>query len=162
MDWGVDTYEPGTNGGIVGTVVYDTMRAEDDARYAGAEPYQPGIPGLTLNLYAAAKDPATGHFIMEADGSYKKGPLLNTAVTETFLRPKNCQPRDVDGNPVSFPVFPAYDPTGANGKDCLEGPPMGSQWGTNSQRSTAIMALATDASTLTARPASSMRPAKPA
>jgi hypothetical protein len=46
LDWGVKfPTTQGTNGGIAGTVFYDTVRAEDDARYAGAEPWQPGIPG---------------------------------------------------------------------------------------------------------------------
>ncbi|HLF26304.1 MAG TPA: IPT/TIG domain-containing protein [Anaerolineae bacterium] len=142
LDWGVKPYAPGANGGIVGTVFYDTMRAEDDARYAGAEPYQPGVPNLTLNLYAtvpcgttagAACD-ASGRFELAADGSLAKGGLLNTAVTEQFTRPKNCQARDVDGNPVDFPALPPYvsDPTGPDDprlKDCLEGPLMGTQFG---------------------------------
>jgi len=68
-------------------------------------PFEPGIPGLKLNLYATVRD-ANGQFVMEADGSYKKGPLLNTAVTEQFTRPTGCQPRDVDGNPVEFPALP--------------------------------------------------------
>ena len=48
LDWGVKLYDPGTNGGIAGTVFYDTVRAEDDGAYAGAEPWQPGIPDLEL------------------------------------------------------------------------------------------------------------------
>lgn len=133
LDWGVDTYEVGTNGGIVGTVTYDTMRTEDDGAYAAQDSYQPGIPGMTLKLYPAAKDPATGHFIKEADGSYKKGPLLNTATTETFERPKNCQARNVDNLPIDYPVLPPFDPTGAAPKDCLEGPVMGTQFGNDFQ-----------------------------
>ncbi|MBU1750553.1 MAG: IPT/TIG domain-containing protein [Chloroflexi bacterium] len=125
LDWGVKFYEPDTNGGIVGTVSYDTMRAEDNARYAGAEPYQPGIPGLTMNLYATVKD-IDGNFVFEADGAYKKGPLLNTTETETYVRPQDCQARDVDGNPIDFPALPPA----TGGHDCLEGPVMGVQFGT--------------------------------
>ena len=124
VDWGVKGYTTSENGGIAGTVFYDTMRAEDDARYAGAEPFQPGIPGLTLNLYQAQIDPYNQP-VLAGDGSYAKGQLLASTVTETFERPKGCQALDVDGEPVDFPPLP---PAGA-GKDCLEGPMMGTQAG---------------------------------
>jgi hypothetical protein len=131
LDWGVKFYEPGTNGGIAGSVFYDTARAEDEARFAGAEPWQPGIPNLTMNLYepvpcgttGAACD-ASAMYELAADGSYAKGHLLNTTVTESFVRPKDCQPRDVNGDPVNFPSMPP--PTG--GYDCLEAPLTGIQF----------------------------------
>ncbi len=125
LDWGVKPYAPDTNGGIVGTVFYDTTRNELDARFSAAEPWQPGIPGLTVNLYATVKD-VNGNFVKNADGSYKKGPLLNSTVTETWERPKNCQARDVDGNPVDQQVLPPA----TGGYDCLEGPLMGIQFQT--------------------------------
>jgi hypothetical protein len=130
LDWGVRSYAPGTNGGIVGTVFYDTARNELDARYAVPEPFGPGIPDLTVNLYAALKD-GSGNFITVTTpgpdfGALAKGPLLNTTTTETFARPQNCQPRDVDGNPVDAPAL--APPTGDH--DCLEGPMMGVQIGT--------------------------------
>ena len=138
LDWGVTFYDPGTNGGIVGTVFYDTMRAEDNAAYAGAEPYQPGIPDLQVQLYKAAKDPVTGELLRNADGSIQKMAdefgtplLLMEATTEKFVQPVNCQARDVDGNPVDIPVLPPYEPgaTAATAKRCLEGPVMGTQIG---------------------------------
>jgi len=125
LDWGVKPYGPNENGGIVGTVFYDTVRAEDDASKAGAEPWQPGIPNLTMNLYAAVKD-AQGKFVKNpTTGAFEKGALLATTTTETFERPKNCQARDVDGNPVDFPALAP-----ATGDfDCLEAPMMGTQIG---------------------------------
>jgi hypothetical protein len=132
LDWGVKFYDPGTNGGIAGSVFYDTVRAEDEGRFAGAEPWQPGIPELTMNLYATvpcgttgATCDAGGMFELEADGSYAKGPLLNSAVTENFVRPKDCQPRDVNGDPVDFPSMPPA----TGGYDCLEAPLTGIQFG---------------------------------
>ena len=53
IDWGVEPYTPGTNGGIVGTVSYDTTRNELDAADAVSETYQPGIPGVPVHLYAS-------------------------------------------------------------------------------------------------------------
>ena len=47
IDWGVQPYDPGTNGGIAGTVSYDTTRNELDPAQAVSEGYQPGIPGVT-------------------------------------------------------------------------------------------------------------------
>ena len=51
IDWGVQPYDTGTNGGIVGTVTYDTTRNELDPADAATEPYQPGIPDVPVNLY---------------------------------------------------------------------------------------------------------------
>jgi hypothetical protein len=124
VDWGVRRYQPGTNGGIAGTVFYDTMRAEDDARYAGAEPYQPGIPGLEVNLYATVRDPVTGEFVMAPDGSLQKGHLLATTTTEQWERPVDCQARNADGDPVDQLIFPPS----TGGYACLEGPAMGLQF----------------------------------
>ena len=39
------------NGGIVGTVSYDVTRNELDPRYAAVEPWQPGVPDLTMQLW---------------------------------------------------------------------------------------------------------------
>jgi len=63
IDWGVQPYDTGTNGGIVGTVTYDTTRNELDPADAATEPYQPGIPNVPVNLFVpkactlAAGDP---------------------------------------------------------------------------------------------------------
>jgi hypothetical protein len=124
LDWGVVPFKPDENGGIAGTVFYDTARAEDNAQYAGAEPWQPGIPGLTMKLYQAVLDD-WGEIVLDKDGSMKKGPLVATTETETYARPKGCQPLDVNGDPVYFPSLPLAEA----GKDCLEGPLMGTQIG---------------------------------
>ncbi len=50
IEWGKAPYGPGENGGISGIVFYSVTRAEDDPRYGGAEPWEPGIPGVTVNL----------------------------------------------------------------------------------------------------------------
>ncbi len=59
IDWGVQPYESGTNGGIVGTVFYDTTRNELDPADAAVEGYSPGIPDLPVNLYASTPCTAT-------------------------------------------------------------------------------------------------------
>lgn len=143
LDWGVHAYDPTgatggldpRNGGIVGTVSYDTTRNELDPRYAAVEAWQPGISNLTVNLYApvvcgthtgTACD-ALGQYELASDGSLAKGQLLNTYTTETWQRPKGCVARDVNGDPLSgVPVLPT-DPNA----DCLEGPLMGVQFGPN-------------------------------
>ncbi|MGC9468012.1 MAG: SdrD B-like domain-containing protein [Anaerolineae bacterium] len=144
LDWGVHAYEAGTNGGIVGSVFYDVTRNEYDPRYQAVEPWSPGIPGLTMNLYAtvpcgtnagAECDP-TGQFEIEADGALKKGFLLNQTETEIWEQPKNCTARDANGNPLTFgpdgvqEVLPPYGPDADNldGYRCLEGPVMGTQF----------------------------------
>ncbi len=126
LDWGVLPYEAGSNGGIVGSVTYDSTRNELDARHAGVEPWQPGIPGLRINLYATVKD-ANGNYLKDPDGSYTKGPLLNWTMNEQWERPQDCQVRDVEGNPIDqFAMPPA-----SGGYDCLEAPMTGMQFGSD-------------------------------
>lgn len=148
IDWGVHSYQPFSgdpvdpmNGGIVGTVSYDTTRNELDPRYAAVEDWQPGIPGLTVRLHAPVDCPSPvpagticsagfPRYVLEADGSYRKGALLNTYVTETWQRPGTngdgvCIPRNVDGNRMAYP---ADQQVTASDADCLEGPLMGVQF----------------------------------
>ncbi|MFM8321596.1 MAG: SdrD B-like domain-containing protein, partial [Chloroflexota bacterium] len=123
VDWGVRAYEPGVNGGIVGTVFYDTTRNELDPRYQAVEGWAPGIPGLRVNVWEPLKD-AGGAYIKAADGSYARGKLLNSALTETWEQPVDCQARDADGRAVDHP---ALLPPAAGGYRCLESPVMGLQ-----------------------------------
>jgi len=51
IQWGKNAYDPGENGGISGMVFYATTRAENDPRYAAAEPWEPGIPRVQMALY---------------------------------------------------------------------------------------------------------------
>ena len=134
IDWGVQPYGPGENGGIAGTVFYDTTRAEYDPSLAAVEPWAPGIPGLEMNLYepVACTNPLTetcdesGTYLLDTDGSYAKGALLQTLVTEQWEdgRPINCQAYDVEGNPVDHWILPAAD----SGQICLEPMAMGTQF----------------------------------
>ncbi len=148
LDWGVHAYDAtGTNGvdpqngGIVGSVSYDTTRNEVNPQYAAAEDWQPGVSGLTVNLYAPVDCPvdpttgtttvpcdANGDYALAADGSYAQGKLLNTYVTETWDRPTDCIARGVDGAPLQNPADQQVLPVGS-GKGCLEGPLMGVQFG---------------------------------
>ena len=134
LDWGVKPYAPGTNGGIVGSVFYDVTRNELDPRFQAVEPWAPGIPDMTVNLYApvfCGTNPgvacdAQGYYELAPDGSYAKGQLLNTTTTETWQQPAGCIARDANGVPLSYPgdqqVFRN------NGADrCLEAPMTGTQ-----------------------------------
>ena len=147
MDWGVHSYDPrGTNGvdpqngGIVGTVSYDTTRNELDPRYAAVEDWQPGVPDLRVELYepVPCDDPLTqtcdadGYYLLGTDGSYLRDPnhLVNTYLTETWQMPGQnddgvCVPRDVDGNEL---LYPADQQVTNSHSDCLEAPLMGVQF----------------------------------
>lgn len=115
LDWGVHAYDPTgangvdpRNGGIVGSVSYDTTRNELDPQYAASEDWQPGVPNVPVNLYATvdcgthadAPCDADGNYELDADGSYLKGKLLNTYVSESWARPTGCTARDLDGTPL--------------------------------------------------------------
>jgi hypothetical protein len=139
LDWGVHAYDATgrtrgldpRNGGIVGTVSYDTTRNELDPRYAAVENWQPGIPDLTVELYApvpcTAGVPcdATGRYRLDADGSVSRGKLLNTYLTETWTRPTDCTARDLNGDPLTTPKTL---PPSTGGHECLEAPLMGVQF----------------------------------
>jgi uncharacterized repeat protein (TIGR01451 family) len=167
LDWGVHPYAPGTNGGIVGTVFYDTTRNELDPRYQAVEGWAPGIPGVLVTLSrpvfcgttGAACDP-TDMYELAADGSiakdmtaggvacgttgapcdpsetweldgsgnYAVGPIVSTAITETWEQPTDCIARDAHGNPLMYPTDQAVLPADPTGKRCLEGPVMGTQF----------------------------------
>jgi uncharacterized repeat protein (TIGR01451 family) len=140
LDWGVKAYTPGTNGGIVGTISYDTTRNELDPAYAVIEDWQPSISNLTVNLYAPVACPydvngdptapcdPTGLYQLDPDGSYTLGTLLNQYISETWERPKGCVARNVDGNPLVHGVDENVLPLDPNA-DCLEAPMMGVQFG---------------------------------
>ena len=151
MDWGVHAYDGKglnprvlDNGGIVGSVSYDTTRNELDPRYAFVEDWQPGIPGMTVNLYrpipcgtnGGAQCDASGRYELADDGSFAKSPLLDSYITETWERPTGCVGRDVNGDPLLYgidqsvlPYNPADPTTQDQSKDCIEAPLMGIQYG---------------------------------
>ncbi|GHJ53560.1 hypothetical protein Nm8I071_28670 [Nonomuraea sp. TT08I-71] len=126
VDWGVQPYQGAENGGIAGTVTYDTTRNELDPANAATEPYQPGIPGLKVHLYAVVRD-ADGNPVREADGSLKKGPELNDAYTsETWQPGRGCTARMFDGRPLTDQLALPDFGREAN-QMCVEAPMMGFQ-----------------------------------
>jgi hypothetical protein len=136
LDWGVKAYEPGTNGGIVGTVSYDTTRNELNPAYSAIEDWQPSISDLTVDLYAPVDCPydgihpcdADGFYQLDEDGSYSKGQLLNQYLTETWERPSGCVARNVNGDALVHGVDENVLPL-ASDAPCLEAPMMGLQFG---------------------------------
>ena len=119
LDWGVHPYDPSggngvdpRNGGIVGSVSYDVTRNELDPQYAASEDWQPGVPDVPVDLYApidcgtdaGAPCDANDRYELAADGSYAKGRLLNTYVSESWDKPTGCTARDLDGNPLQHGV----------------------------------------------------------
>jgi hypothetical protein len=147
IDWGVQPYDPGTNGGIVGTVTYDTTRNELDPAKAATEPYQPGIPGIPVRLYLpkACTDSTPTELCRQgyetepkqvADGNggvvdnprygaFVKGPEVQDAYTsEEWAPPRGCTARSYDGQPLTdqqaLPAFGA-----AENRLCVEAPMMG-------------------------------------
>lgn len=146
VDWALAPYTAGENGGIVGTVSYDTTRNELDPRFGAVEGWQPGIPNLDVNLYPSIPCTAgdadcqlvnTGLRsvyvkVNPATGTIAKGPRVNTYVTESWQRPQGCVARGVDNTPIPLTYQGTHlvlpdDPQGT--KECLEGPLQGTQFG---------------------------------
>ncbi|MDX6570802.1 MAG: large repetitive protein, partial [Gaiellales bacterium] len=125
-DWGVKPYAAGTNGGIVGTVSYDSTRNELDPVEAAVEDYQPGIPDLKVNLYAPVPD-GSGGYVRNDDGSYARGQLLNQYTTEQWQRMKNCLARNIDGLPITQGFMPSIPGDGSE-VACIEAPASGLQF----------------------------------
>ncbi|GAB3589685.1 hypothetical protein GCM10027446_02760 [Angustibacter peucedani] len=137
VDWGVQPYDNGTNGGIVGTVTYDTTRNELDPADAATESYQPGVSGIPVHLYVPVpceeSTPADlcrqGYQIDGTTGALLKGPEIQDAYTsETWQPPRGCTARMYNGQPLTgqqaLPEFGA-----AANRKCVESPMMGFQTG---------------------------------
>ncbi len=90
IDWGKRLYAEGENGGISGMIFYATMRNELNPRYAVAEDYEPGIPGVVVNLYSATVDPETGEV--------SQGDPVNTTTSDGWEHPTGCV--DHNNDPV--------------------------------------------------------------
>jgi hypothetical protein len=127
VDWGVQTYSGAENGGIAGTVTYDTTRNELDPAFSVTEGYQPGVPNVKVHLYAVERD-ADGNPVHNPDGSIKRGPELNDAYTsETWQAGRGCTARMYNGNPLTDQqALPEFGPV-AN-QACVEAPMMGVQF----------------------------------
>jgi hypothetical protein len=142
IDWGVQPYAAGTNGGIVGTVSYDTTRNELDPAQAASESYQPGIPDVPVSLYNSVPcdvtDPALvaiqcrlGKKIVPLDstgpdrGALLKGSKIGDSYTsETWQPPRGCTARQYNGTPLTDQqALPDFGET-AN-QLCVEAPMMG-------------------------------------
>jgi hypothetical protein len=138
IDWGVQPYDPGTNGGIVGTVSYDTTRNELDPADAVSETYQPGIPGVQVHLFVPkacdSSDPSQTcrqGYQIDSTGAFVKGPEVADAYTsETWQPPRGCTARMYNGLPLSDQqALPEFGAT-AN-RMCVEAPMMGVATGTS-------------------------------
>lgn len=123
VDWGKQPYTGTQNGGITGVVYYATMRTEENARFQSADDYEPGIPGVTVNLYEAETDPQTGDPLTNSDGSVQRGPFLNSVETDSYNSPTDCQVLDENGDPVTGLTG---DRTRI-GPECLSVPALGNQ-----------------------------------
>ena len=102
INWGVQPYTPGTNGGIVGTVTYDTTRNELDPADAATEPYQPGVPGIPVRLYVPAPCTAT------TDAERTNACRQNYAIVPLSVPDPNFVP--TDANPGPAPMVKNTDP----------------------------------------------------
>jgi uncharacterized repeat protein (TIGR01451 family) len=143
LDWGVQAYGTGDdywsggalggakkneNGGIVGTVTYDVTRNEFDPAYSAQEDYQPGVPGISMQLWKTHKSDGIHADTYSGSGAVQQwGIQPNGAeclrpdtsrgsnavtenqpckpydyyVTESWTRPTGCTALDVNGDPLA-------------------------------------------------------------
>jgi large repetitive protein len=101
IEWGKKDYGPGENGGISGMVFYATTRAEDDPQYAAAEVWEPGIPGVQVNLYEAD---ANGQIVdQDENGIVDSNDAIATTWTDSW---DDSLPTECPGADPSDPVNP--------------------------------------------------------
>ena len=93
VDWNKNgVLDPDENGGISGIVFYSTTRGEDDPELGVGEPWEPGIPRVTVNLYDSTETI-----------------LLNTTTTDSW---DDSLPTGCKGEVFTFQGSP---------KDCYDG-----------------------------------------
>ena len=111
FQWGKRHYADGVNGGISGIVFYAITRAENDPEVAAAEPWEPGVPGVVVNLYESLG--------VDAYGVAIKGALLNTTTTDSWddSIPTGCK----YGNGATAPFEWSPDGTNFYSTDCYDG-----------------------------------------
>lgn len=122
MQWGKVAYGPGENGGISGMVYYAVTRAEDDPAYAAAEPWEPGIPRVQVNLYIDADNNGV---VDDINGSG----IIEYADVDNYPFGNFPGPEDIDhngnnvfdlGDAVDYTYTDSWDdnlPTGCPGAD---------------------------------------------
>ncbi|HKZ26070.1 MAG TPA: SdrD B-like domain-containing protein, partial [Acidimicrobiia bacterium] len=111
FDWGKNPFGAGENGGIVGIVFNATTRNELDASLQANEDYEPGVPGVTVNLYATQDTtPADGAPDVDpVTGAYVKDHIAATYLSDSWydLRPTNCVPIGSFGrDPTQIQPYP--------------------------------------------------------
>ncbi|MEW6684374.1 MAG: PKD domain-containing protein [Nitrospirota bacterium] len=112
IDWGkkpypltADGYTQVINGGISGSIWYATTRNEEDIRWAAAADWEPGVPAVTVNLYAPVLD-AQGNLVMDpSTGGARKGRWMGMVTTDDFTssKPTDCSVLDATGFPTTDP-----------------------------------------------------------
>jgi hypothetical protein len=121
FEWGKKLYEGEENGGISGIVFYSATRAEDDPQYGTGDPWEPGVPDVTVNLYSTVLcgtnpgvtcDADELHELNADDGSLAKI-LVNTVQTDSWddSKPTGCQ----------GPAFSLTAGANTNVIDCMDG-----------------------------------------
>ncbi len=84
--------------------------------------------GVACGTTPGANCDPSGTWELAADDTYAVGPIVSTAITETWEQPTDCIARDANGNPLNYPTDQAVLPPDPTGKRCLEAPLMGTQF----------------------------------
>jgi large repetitive protein len=90
IDWGKKPHAAGENGGISGVVYHATTRNELNPAFQAPEDYEPGIPDVTVNLYAT-----------DANGN-KTGLPIASVLTDKWSRGTNCDATGPDLLPLTL------------------------------------------------------------
>ena len=103
LNFGKVPYAGDENGGVSGVIQFATTRNELDPSLAGAEDYEPGIPGVTVQLYGLGPDGEPDpKSLPEAE---RDDVLLYEVQSDDWLQPTDCDVRDGTGALYPAPAF---------------------------------------------------------
>ncbi|MBI5496162.1 MAG: hypothetical protein HY904_14160 [Deltaproteobacteria bacterium] len=102
IDWGKTRWNPGENGGIHGIINYALTRTEEDPSTSALDPWEPGIPRVTVVLHRAVRDCARAGASVENDcwvtDDVPPFPLLTTSDSWDDQTPTGCVGADGDAS----------------------------------------------------------------
>lgn len=144
IDWALQPYAQNSvdNGGIVATVLYDSIRLKQNARAAQSNDYQVGIPDFPMQLYTPKRDP-NGNYMFNLDGSYMTvepdgihdasggllpnrdpigaGQPVSQYISEHWGPPVGCTARGANGDVINTYPSGLLQDVSAPGGSCVQG-----------------------------------------
>lgn len=128
IDWGKRVYDTtlGENGGIAGATIFATTRNEYNSRLAAAEPYEPGVPAVTLKLWEVIAAPPYAFCDPDITESCARGMQLYEAPSDSWVHPTAAGGNGCDVLDMFGVAVPGATPAMV-ADNCIEVPMLGNE-----------------------------------